>query len=112
MCTLHGVTWLHVEQTPTCDFAKSARVKPTACNIARPGARSGPSRTRDECGRLAIVTTSNTDSQKHRNVICETQKGSVFPCFSVSVEVVGRYFTRSMATVRLDQWLDIACLYK
>ena len=20
MCTLHGVTWLHVEQTPTCDF--------------------------------------------------------------------------------------------
>src|SRR5688572_15225639 len=52
MCTLQGVTWLHVEQTPTCDFAKSARVKPTACNIARPGARSGPSNTSDECGRL------------------------------------------------------------
>src|SRR5688572_90031 len=55
MCTLHGVTWLHVEQTPTWDLAKSARVKPTACSIARPGARSGPSRTRDECGRLAIA---------------------------------------------------------
>jgi hypothetical protein len=52
MCTLHGVTWLHVEHTPTCDFAKSARVKPTACNIARPGARSGPSNTSDECGLL------------------------------------------------------------
>ena len=36
MCTLHGVTWLHVEQMPTCDFAKSSRVKPTACNMARP----------------------------------------------------------------------------
>ncbi len=41
MCTLHGVTWLHVEQTPTCDFAKSARVKPTACSIARPGRAFG-----------------------------------------------------------------------
>ena len=51
MCTLHGVTWLQVEQMPICGLAKSARVKPTACSIARPGARSGPSRTREECGR-------------------------------------------------------------
>jgi ribosome-associated heat shock protein Hsp15 len=26
--------------------------------------------------------------------------------------MVGRYSTREMATVRLDQWLDYACLYK
>ena len=51
MCTLHGVTWLHVEQTPICGFLKSSRVKPTACSIARPGARAGPSRTLEECGR-------------------------------------------------------------
>jgi hypothetical protein len=48
---LHGVTWLHVEQTPICGFLKSSRVKPTACSIARPGARAGPSRTLEECGR-------------------------------------------------------------
>jgi hypothetical protein len=48
MWTLQGVTWLHVEQTPICDFLKSSRVNPTACSIARPGARSGPSSTREE----------------------------------------------------------------
>lgn len=26
--------------------------------------------------------------------------------------MIGRYSTRQMATVRLDQWLDYACLYK
>ena len=55
MCTLHGVTWLHVEQTPICGFAKSSRVKPTACSIARPGARAGPSSTFEECGRRVII---------------------------------------------------------
>ena len=55
MWTLHGVTWLHVEQTPTWDFLKSSRVNPTAWSIARPGARSGPSNTSDECGRLHAV---------------------------------------------------------
>ncbi len=48
MCMLQGVTWLHVEQTPICDLLKSARVKPTACSIARPGAREGPSSTSEE----------------------------------------------------------------
>ena len=48
MCMLHGVTWLHVEQTPTCGLAKSARVNPTACSMARPAARDGPSTTADE----------------------------------------------------------------
>ena len=45
MCRLHGVTWLHVEAMPTCDFRKSAHVNPTACNIARLAARSIPSVT-------------------------------------------------------------------
>ena len=56
MCTLHGVTWLQVEQMPICGLAKSSRVKPTACSIARPGARSGPSRTFEECGRWYVMS--------------------------------------------------------
>jgi ribosome-associated heat shock protein Hsp15 len=52
-------------------------VKPTAWSIARPGALSGPSRTKEECG-LFIAT-----------------KG-----YNVTV------------SVRLDTWLDVACLFK
>ena len=86
MCTLHGVTWLHVEQTPTCDFAKSARVKPTACSIARPGARSGPSRTREECGRLFIAQNlllSAISYQRSADQLRQTAIGSQLsvPCF-------------------------------
>src|SRR5471030_2910477 len=43
MCALQGVTWLQVDATPICDFSKSARSNPTACNMARLGARSGAS---------------------------------------------------------------------
>ena len=53
MCTLHGVTWLHVEQTPTTGREKSSRENPTACSIARPAARAGPSTTADENRRGA-----------------------------------------------------------
>jgi hypothetical protein len=42
---LHGVTWLHVDATPICDFRKSAHENPTACSIARLAARSTPSVT-------------------------------------------------------------------
>src|SRR5581483_11508316 len=45
MCMLHGVTMLQVDAMPTCDFLKSSDLKPTACNIARLGARSTPSTT-------------------------------------------------------------------
>ncbi len=43
MCALQGVTWLQVDATPICDFAKSPRSNPTACSMARLGARSGAS---------------------------------------------------------------------
>src|SRR4029450_5683851 len=91
MCTLHGVTWLHVEHTPTCDFAKSARVKPTACNMARPGARSGPSNTSDECGLFMCLVCLVPEVPE----VCASLWHITF-----------------VASVRLDQWLDIACLYK
>ena len=48
MCILQGVTIDHVEAMPTTGFLKSASVKPTALNIARLGARSGPSTTIEE----------------------------------------------------------------
>src|SRR5207244_12566610 len=53
MCMLQGVTMLQSEAIPTCDFLKSADVKPTACNIARLGARSTPSTTIFENSRCA-----------------------------------------------------------
>jgi hypothetical protein len=43
MCILQGVTIDHVLAIPTCGFAKSSRLKPTACSIARLAARSRPS---------------------------------------------------------------------
>jgi hypothetical protein len=43
-----GVTILHVEAIPICGFWKSSFVNPTACSIARLGARSMPSTTLDE----------------------------------------------------------------
>jgi hypothetical protein len=45
MCILHGVTMLQVDAIPICGFEKSASVKPTARNMARPGACSTPSTT-------------------------------------------------------------------
>ena len=38
MCMLHGVTMLQVDAMPTCGFAKSSSLKPTARSIARLGA--------------------------------------------------------------------------
>ena len=55
ICMLHGVTMFQVEAMPTCDFLKSARVKPSACNMARLAARSGPSTTCEEYSRLSIA---------------------------------------------------------
>ena len=40
MWILHGVTWLQVDAMPICDFSKSPRSNPTACSMARLGARS------------------------------------------------------------------------
>jgi len=54
ICMLHGVTMLHVEAIPICDFLKSRLVNPTACSIARLGARSTPSTTMAECSRFVI----------------------------------------------------------
>ena len=45
MCMLHGVTMLQVEAMPICGFLKSSLLKPTACSMARLGARSMPSTT-------------------------------------------------------------------
>ena len=42
MCMLHGVTMLQVEAMPTCGFAKSSSLKPTARSIARLGAFGEP----------------------------------------------------------------------
>src|SRR5262249_12609430 len=49
--TLQGVTWLQVEAIPTTGFLKSSSLKPTARNIDRLGARSGPSSTIEEYWR-------------------------------------------------------------
>src|SRR5262245_45010538 len=54
MWTLQGVTWLHVEHTPICGLRKSSREKPTACSIARPAARAGPSTTAEEYRRALV----------------------------------------------------------
>src|ERR1700738_3787463 len=43
ICTLHGVTMLHVDATPTIDFWKSSFLNPTGYNIPRLGALSAPS---------------------------------------------------------------------
>src|SRR5271168_2418777 len=43
MWMLQGVTWLQVEASPICDFAKSPRSNPTAWSIARLCARSAAS---------------------------------------------------------------------
>ncbi len=40
MWMLQGVTWLHVDAMPICDFAKSHRSNPTAWSMARLCARS------------------------------------------------------------------------
>ena len=48
ICILQGVTMLQVEAIPICGFLKSSFLKPTACNIARLGARSIPSTTKEE----------------------------------------------------------------
>src|ERR1700761_3713032 len=54
MCMLHGVTLLQVEATPMIGFLKSASVNPTGYNIARAAARSGPSTSKLENGRIAF----------------------------------------------------------
>src|ERR1700757_3428195 len=51
ICMLHGVTMLQVEATPTIDFWKSSFLKPTAYNIPRLGALSGPSNIGPEYSR-------------------------------------------------------------
>ena len=51
MCMLHGVSMLQVDAIPTCGFAKSSSVKPTARSIARPGALGAPSTTTRELSR-------------------------------------------------------------
>ena len=80
MWTLHGVTWLHVEQTPTWDFLKSSRVKPTACSIARPGARSGPSSTSEECGRLFIAARFYRFRRFQGFQTCHVRSSATVPC--------------------------------
>ena len=51
MCILHGVSMLQVDAIPTCGFAKSSSVNPTARSIARPGALGAPSTTTRELSR-------------------------------------------------------------
>ena len=51
MCMLHGVTMFQVEAMPTCGFAKSSSLKPTARSMARLGACVSPSTTTRECRR-------------------------------------------------------------
>ena len=48
MWMLQGVTWLQVEATPIWGFLKSSFLNPTAYNMARLAARSGPSTTMEE----------------------------------------------------------------
>ncbi len=51
MCMLHGVTMFQVEAMPTCGFAKSSSLNPTARSMARLGACVRPSTTTRECRR-------------------------------------------------------------
>ena len=55
MCMLQGVTLAQVEAMPICGFLKSSSVKPTARNMARAGAASTPSTTREEYLRMLSV---------------------------------------------------------
>ena len=54
MCMLQGVRLLQVDTMPTCDLAKSASLKPTACSMARAGACLLPSTTSREWLRMSI----------------------------------------------------------
>ena len=56
ICMLQGVTMLQVEAMPICGFLKSSLLKPTACSMARLGARSMPSTTKDE--KLRVLWSS------------------------------------------------------
>ncbi len=94
MCMLHGVTWLQVEQMPICGLAKSALVKPTACSIARPAARDGPSTTAAENRR-----EDGVDGPRRR------MRGG-----TVSSGVPDA--APPAAAIRLDVWLDVACLFR
>ncbi len=51
MCMLHGVSMLQVDAMPTCGFAKSSSLNPTARSIARAGALGAPSTTTRELSR-------------------------------------------------------------
>ncbi len=55
ICMLQGVKSLPVEAIPICGFSKSSSSKPTALSMERAGARSLPSTTMDEKGRLQAV---------------------------------------------------------
>jgi hypothetical protein len=45
---------LHVDAIPICGFLKSSILKPTACSMARLGARSMPSTTNEEKVRVDL----------------------------------------------------------
>ena len=93
---LHGVTWLQVEQMPTCGLAKSARVKPTACSMARPAARDGP---------------STTAAEKRRG----DGRGRTTPAHGDGDCIIRSWLPIRLAPpagMRLDVWLDVACLFR
>ena len=60
-CILQGVKSLGDPATAICGFLKSSSVNPTARSIERAGARSSPSTTVEEWGRLfmSVMVISN-----------------------------------------------------
>ena len=68
ICMLQGVTWLHVEATPTRGLLKSSLLKPTGYSIARLGALSGPSNTFEENFLLWSSLTGGDSSRPSTGV--------------------------------------------
>src|SRR5699024_2034446 len=73
ICTLHGVTSLHVLAIPTIGFLKSSSVNPTARSIARLGALVFPSKTLLLIRKSFVINVSTFLSTHHIVIFYKVQ---------------------------------------
>jgi len=83
-----GVTLAQVEAMPICGFLKSASVKPTARSMARAGAASMPSTTREEY--LRMLSVMSVISKPLVWLMASSQTGLMF--WFIRKRFVGSYF--------------------